>query len=237
MLSIRVKSPIFWGTNHPPQFKESTKAVTNRLVVIECKREFLEDKPIGAAIEARRLGLGKPSNLVLETEMHGLLAWALVGLQRALKRGRLLPTEAMSDAVDEIRRDSNLVAGFLENCINYDPDRRLSVPDFCLAFAAWFLQNKGENRSVPANDTIGKALLAMSDSRIAMGGDLRDKKRRYHAGIILNEEGLSFHRAGFESRELQGKTTNATAPEGDINQLMTEEWLQKPSIQAVRKAG
>jgi phage/plasmid-associated DNA primase len=41
MVSIRFGAPIFWGTNHPPQFKESTKAVTNRLVVIECKRETL----------------------------------------------------------------------------------------------------------------------------------------------------------------------------------------------------
>ena len=51
-------------------------------VVIKCTREFFEDHPVGAAEEARRLGLGKPSNLVLEREMPGLLAWALQGLQR-----------------------------------------------------------------------------------------------------------------------------------------------------------
>ncbi len=168
MLSIRVKAPIFWGTNHPPQFKEATKAVTNRLTVIECKREFLEDKPVGAAIEARRLGLGKPSNLVLGTEMPGLLAWAVVGLQRALKRGRLLPTEAMSATVEEIRRDSNMVAGFLKDCCEHDPDRMISTPDFGLAFSAWWQAEKGETYSPPSNDAIGKALAAMSDPRIAL---------------------------------------------------------------------
>jgi len=185
MLSIRSGAPIFWGTNHPPQFKESTRAITNRLVVIECKREFFEVNPVGAAKEAFRRGLGKPSNLVLKEEMPGLLAWAMVGLKRALERGRLILTKQMSDSIDEIRRDSNLVDGFLTDCCYYDPDRRLAVPDFCLAFASWWLANKGENRTTPSNEAIGKALVAMADPMIAIGGEeLRDTRRRYHAGLV-----------------------------------------------------
>ena len=236
MLSIRVKSPIFWGTNHPPQFKESTKAVTNRLTVIECKREFFEGKPVGAAKEAFRRGLGKPSNLVLKEEMPGLLAWAMVGLRRALERGRLLLTKRMTESIDEIRRDSNMVDGFLTECCVYNMDCRISVPDFCLAFSAWWLANKGENRTPPSNESIGKALKAMADPKIALGGEeLRDTKRRYHAGIALNEEGLAFHQAGYESRDLQGKVANATEPRGIINSPMPPQWLEKQSIKAMRK--
>jgi phage/plasmid-associated DNA primase len=66
VLSQRVTAPIFWGTNHPPQLKESSNAITNRLVVIECRWEFKPDNRVGAAKEAFRLGLGKPSNLVLK---------------------------------------------------------------------------------------------------------------------------------------------------------------------------
>jgi P4 family phage/plasmid primase-like protien len=236
MLSLRVGAPIFWGTNHPPQFKESTKAVTNRLVVIECKREFFEDNPVGAAKEAFRRGLGKPSNLVLKEEMPGLLAWAMVGLKRALERGRLILTKQMSESIDEIRRDSNLVDGFLTDCCYYDPDRRISVPDFCLAFAAWWLENKGENRTPPSNEAIGKALVAMADPKIALGGEeLRDTRRRYHAGLVLNEEGLAFHRAGRDNRELVGKTANATEPEGLVNSPIPPQWLEKQSIITMRK--
>ena len=235
MLSIRVNAPIFWGTNHPPAFKESTKAITNRLTVIECKREFFEDKPVGAAKEAKRLGLSKPSTLVLKEEMSGLLAWAVAGLQRALRRGRLLPTAAMSDATDEIRKDSNLVAGFLEDCCEYDYDRRVSAPDFCLAFAAWWQANKSDSSGTPASESIGRALQAMSDQKIAIDRKvLRDTKRRYYAGIVLNEEGLAFHRAGYESRDLQGRVANATAPSEQVNQRMSEEWLHKPVIQKMR---
>jgi hypothetical protein len=63
---------------------------------------------------------------------------------------------------------------------------------------------------------------------------LRDGTRRYHAGIILNEEGLSFHRAGYDLHELQGKTANATEPTGIVNSLMPPQWLEKPVIIAMR---
>jgi P4 family phage/plasmid primase-like protien len=234
LLSIRVKAPIFWGTNHPPQFKEATKAVTNRLTVIECKREFLEDKPVGAAVEAFRRGLGKPSNLVLETEMPGLLAWALEGLRRALKRGRLLPTASMSATIDEIRRDSNMVAGFLKDCCHHDPNRMISTPDFGLAFSAWWQAEKGETYSPPSNDAIGKAVAAMSDPRIALGRGLRDTHRRYYPGLTLNEQGVRYHEAGLNNRNLVAKTANTTAPSEDVNEPIPITWDAKPEVIAMR---
>jgi P4 family phage/plasmid primase-like protien len=236
LISIRFTGPIFWGTNHPPQFKESSKAITNRLVVIECRREFFEDNPVGAAKEAFKQGLGKPSNLVLRDEMNGLLAWAMTGLKRALERGRLVLTKQMSKSIDEIRRDSNLVDGFLTDCCAYSHDHRLSVADFCLAFAAWWLENKGENRSVPSNEVIGKALWAMNDPKIAMGGnELRDNRRRYYGGLVLNDTGLDFHEAGFKNKGLEGKTASATEPAGNVNEPMSKEWCERPSIKAMRE--
>src|SRR5216683_1796972 len=234
MLSIRVNAPIFWGTNHPPAFKESTKAITNRLTVIECKREFFEDKPVGAAKEARLRGLSKPSDLVLRDEMPGLLAWAVAGLQRALVRGRLLPTAAMSATNDEIRRDSNMVAGFLNDCCWYDYNKMVSTPDFSLAFSAWWQQNRGETYSPPSNDAIGKALAAMSDPLIALGRDFRDKHRRYYPGLILNDEGLNYHQAGLNNRNLVAKTANTTAPNEKVNKPIPITWDTKPAMIAMR---
>ena len=239
MLSIRVRGPIFWGTNHPPQFKESTKAVTNRLVVIECKREFYEDKPVGAAKEAFKRGLGKPSNLVLNEEMPGLLAWAVTGLKRALARGRLIMTKQMSDTIEEIRLDSNMVSGFLDECCYLDHDQMVSSPDFCLAFSSWWQAEKGETYSPPSNDAIGKALAAMAEPRIALGRDLRDKHRRYYPGLVLNDEGLTYHRAGASSSHLAAKTantTNANDPKEWVNKQIPDSWRVKPEIIAMRKA-
>jgi hypothetical protein len=231
MLSVRVRAPIFWGTNHPPQFKEATKAIVNRMTIIHCRREFIEEAPVGAAVEAAKKGMDKPSTLVLAEEKPGLLKWALDGLARALERGFLALTKEMKDASDDIRRDSNLVAGFLEECVEYDPERRLSTPDFCLAFATWWRQNKGEDRNCPSNETVGKALISMADPMIAINPkELRDMHRRYYAGIVLNEEGLAFHRAGHEMHDLQGKTANTTDPKGQVNSAIPAEWLKKPSV-------
>jgi len=236
MLSVCFRGPIFWGTNHPPQFKEATKAIANRLVIIECKREFFDDAPVGAALEARKRGLGKPQNLILKEELPGVLTWALAGLKRALERGMLLLTKPMTDALEDIHRDANLVAGFLEECVFYDEDKRISVPDFCLAFAAWWLQNKGENRQVPSNEVIGKALQSMADPMIAIDAqELRDNARRYYAGIVLNEEGLAFHHAASEMPDLKGKTANATEPKGVVNQPLPAQWLDKVSIKAMQE--
>jgi P4 family phage/plasmid primase-like protien len=239
MLSQRVTAPPFWGTNHPPQFKESTKAIANRLVVIECKREFFDDNPVGAAKEAFRRGLGKPSNLVLKEEMPGLLAWAMAGLKRALERGRFVLTKQMSDAIEAIRLDSNMVSGFLEECCSLDFGMMVSSPDFCLAFSAYWQAEKGETYSPPSNDAIGKALAAMAEPRIALGRELRDKHRRYYPGLVLNEVGLTYHAAGSDSSHLVAKTANTTCPNDPkewVNKPIPESWITKPEIIAMRKA-
>lgn len=235
MLSQRVKAPIFWGTNHPPQFKEATKAIINRMIVIECRREFIEGQPVGAAAEAFRRGFEKPSTLILETEMPGLLNWALVGLQTALKRQFIEVPDEVKDTADEIRRDSNLVAGFLEECIEFDRDRRVSTPDFCAAFAVWWLENKGEDRRVPSNEAVGKALSAMGDPRVAINPkELRETTRRYYAGIKLNEQGLALWKRANESKLFEGKVASTTPVDGQVNSLIPESWMKKTCIQAMR---
>ena len=32
--------PIIWGANTDPQFKEATAAITNRLLIVPCRRKF-----------------------------------------------------------------------------------------------------------------------------------------------------------------------------------------------------
>jgi phage/plasmid-associated DNA primase len=76
----RIRSPVFWGTNHPPQFKEATKAIVNRMIVVKCRTVFDPQHLIGAAKEARRRNFAEPSDLILKTEMPGLLNWAIVGI-------------------------------------------------------------------------------------------------------------------------------------------------------------
>lgn len=231
-------APIFWGTNHPPQFKEATRAITNRIVVLRCRCVFDPDAPIGVAALARREGFGKPSELVLATEMPGVLAWAVAGLRRALERGTfVLPSDARA-AEHSIRRDANLVLGFVEDCTTYDPDCRVSIPDFSAALSSWWLEHKGEDRRVPSSESVGKAIAALNDPMIASDHTLRDKHRRYYCGLRLNEEGMRHWRNAVTSEAFvfQGKKASTTEVTGDPNDAIPAAWTVRATVIAMRRA-
>jgi P4 family phage/plasmid primase-like protien len=235
MLSAVIRAPIFWATNHQPQFREATKAIVNRMIVIECSRVFIEGKPIGVAAEAQRRGLAKPSDLIIASELPGLLNWAIAGLKRALQRGSIDTTVSIQETAEMIRRDSNLVAGFLDECIGYDPMARIRVADFCLAHSAWWLELKGEDRRLPTNEAISKALKAMGDGRIGMDRkEMRDTHARYYCGIALNKAGLRYHKTAFESSIFEGKIATATSPDREVNGLIPPSWDERKSVIAMR---
>jgi hypothetical protein len=237
VLRHRFLGPIFWATNHPPQFKESTRAIIDRLLIIDCRQEFREGQPLGVARAAESAGFRSPSALVLAREKPGVLLWALRGLRRALERGRIQTSQEMTEAATQIYRDSNLVRGFIEDGSVPDPDIRLAMPDFCVAFSAWFAENRGENRNLPSNDSIGRALVALHDPRIVIDRyELRDNAKRYVIGIRLNEQGLDYHKRGITADAFEGKTVNATPAEGVVNKPIPAAWDTKPKVIAMRAA-
>jgi P4 family phage/plasmid primase-like protien len=235
MLNTVIRAPIFWATNFQPQFKEATRAIVDRMIVIEVSRQFDNRKPIGAAAEALRRGFSKPGELVVATELPGLLNWAIAGLRRALERGSIETTKAVEKTSDAIHKDSNLVAGFLDECIDFDPMARIRVSDFCLAHTAWWMELKGEDRRLPTNEAIGKAMKAVGDPRIGMDPDeMRDSTSRYYCGVALNRRGLSFHRTAYESRLFEGKIASATDPQREVNRLIPATWDARISVQRMR---
>jgi P4 family phage/plasmid primase-like protien len=238
ILSARVRAPVFWGTNYPPQFKEATTAIVNRFIILECKRVFDEDDPaIGAAAEAERLGFDRPSSFVLATERPGILNWALTGLRRAQERGRLAKTEEIIQTREALHHAGNLVAGFVQECVEFDPHSMVSVPDFCAAFSVWWAENKGETRNTISNDSIGRAMAALAEPRIAINPkELRDMRRRYYGGIALNALGLEYQKRALEVSMFEAKTTAATEAGGAVNQEIPGSWDDKRSVVAMRKA-
>ncbi|TYO67076.1 hypothetical protein FXV83_07675 [Bradyrhizobium hipponense] len=235
VLTQIVRAPIFWATNSQPQFKEATRAIVSRMIVIEVSRKFDDAHPIGTAAEAIRKGFSKPGEFIVATELPGVLNWAIAGLRMALERGSIETTAGIKATADAIHRDSNLVAGFLEECVEFDPMARVRVSDFCLAHSAWFMELKGEDRRMPTNDAIGKALKAVGDGRIGIDPkEMRDNRSRYYCGVALNQLGLEYHRAALERRLFEGKTAMATAPDREVNSLIPASWDDRESIKAMR---
>lgn len=236
MVQKVVRAPIFWATNFQPQFKEPTRAIVSRMIVIEVTRSFDEKKPVGAAAEALRLGYSKPGEFIIATELQGVLNWAIAGLARALERGSIASTESIDETAKTIHQDSNLVAGFLEDCIEYDPMARIKIADFCLAHSAWWLELKGEDRRLPTSESVSKALRAVGDRRIGMHRkEMRDSDHRYYCGVALNRSGLRYHRAAYESTLFEGKTPTATDPHGEVNSLIPPSWDNRESVAKMRE--
>lgn len=232
----RIKSPVFWGTNHPPQFKEATKAIVNRMIVLKCRVVFDPKNLIGAAAEAHRRGFAEPSDMILATEMPGLLNWAVIGYQRASRRGHIATTAEMVATMEAVRQDSNIVAGFIEECIDFGAGCMVSTQDFCAAFTVWWLAEKGEDRRMPSNDTVGRAMSALGDNRIGIDPqDFRDKQRRYYGGINLNGIGLDYWEAAHSEGLAKGKTARTSSSRNDVNRVIPDAWAERNAVARLAK--
>lgn len=230
------RSPVFWGTNSPPQFKEASRAIENRLKIIHCHRVFNTDATIGVAAVARDSNYSSPSELVLNTERSGVLNWALEGMKRAMKRGYFLDTEEMRQATQAMRTDSNIVAGFLSDCCEYTPNYMVSKPDFHAAFALWWKENKGDDRGIPSIDSVGRAITALYDKRIGNDShELKYKNLRYFAGIRLNDTGMDLWTAFFNTSSVKGDSSRISGRHDEVNVKIPDEWENKSVIQTIRK--
>jgi hypothetical protein len=234
LITRRIRQSIFWGTNIPPQFKEATRAIINRMVVVNCFTVFEPDAPIGVALKARAAGYAEPSDLILASEKPGLLNWALVGLRRALDRGYFEMTDDMKATLETIRTDSNLVASFLDECCSFAPGNMISTSDFCAALAAHWEENK--EGQAPSNDSIGKAMAGHGDPRIGVDREaLRDNKRHYYAGIHLNGIGLDYWAGAAGEGLARGKTARLSSNINDVNRAIPAGFQDKSAVLKMKR--
>jgi hypothetical protein len=230
----RIRQPVIWGTNYPPQFKEATRAIINRMVVIVTSVVFDPKEPVGVALLARANDYSEPSDLILATEKPGLLNWALAGLRRALARGRIETTSDMDATLEGIRTDGNVVAAFLDECVDYGSDYMVSTSDFCAALAVHFSENK-EGATAPSNDSIGRAMVATGDRRIGIDRKaLRDNKHHYYAGIHLNDIGSDYWQAAAGDGLARGKTARLSNTVAQVNRLIPASWSNLPVMQRLK---
>lgn len=181
-----------WATNHAPSFKESTKAIIERIIVITCAKQFNPFKPVGAALKIQKAGFfGKVHEHLLANEMEGLFVWMLEGFKRIHKRGHYVLTAAVEQTHHEVYTDSNPALGFFESGrVEMDPHFKVSVPDFCAAFAMWWRAEKGEDSKVLPNDSISRSIKSMADPRVLLGDAMRANGVRFIGGIKLSKEAL-----------------------------------------------
>ena len=100
---------IWLATNTRPLVQEGGNAVWERLKVIP--------------FDNRAVGDGKDPKKAerLDAEGEAILAWAVEGAMRYLKRGKLVTPDCMQQVIDAYRRDYDPFAGFVTDCCESDP--------------------------------------------------------------------------------------------------------------------
>jgi phage/plasmid-associated DNA primase len=184
------RGPVFWGSNYPAKFKESSKAMIERMWPIPCPVEFDPKRPVGAAAEAIKRGYNHPHELVLKTERPGVLNWMLEGLIRVRKRGYVEDTPTMRDELSEIRRESNVVAGFIASeCADLNEKSMVSSPDLLAAITMWHSSERGVNYVVLSGRQIIEQIKASFDNSLV---NYRSDSDNYYVGVRLTDLGKRY---------------------------------------------
>jgi hypothetical protein len=237
LITKRVTQPIFWATNAPVQIKEPTSAMKNRVVIIECRQEFKEAKPVGAGAEAIKRGYENPAEFFLRQEKSGILNWALAGMQRAMKRGHFSLTDEIEELLEETRAESNMVAGFIRECVGFNYNYRIRVQDFCAAFAVWWESEKSTDRHPPSNDTIGRQLAAYGDPRVGVDNKwLRDANYRFYGGMHLNRAGLDYWSEATSPDRTSTKTARTSTSKDEVNGFIPVGWEKYAVVKRMKIA-
>lgn len=230
IVTQRHTAPILWGTNVPPQFKEASRAMENRLAIVRMHRSFDPLNVEGTALEALRRGYRTPAEWVLNDEKKGLLNWAIAGWKRARERGHFEFTTEMMQSLHQMRMEGNMASGFVEECCEYDPNIYLNVGDFYGAFSVWHADHRGGN--TPSVDSLGRAMQALADDRLVCGG--RINRQRVYAGIKLNEEGLDNWNA-FQSSVMAERTGLRVASSvQDVNKYISPSTMDTDTFARLR---
>jgi hypothetical protein len=206
-ITQKVNAPAFWGTNHPPKFKEASGTMATRMMIIPMTRTYDKRNPIGVAAEARRHNPAwEPSDLIINTELPGVLNWARVGLKRALERGYFINTKIGEDLLEQSRRDSNSVAGFLAECITHDLTVMTSCADFYVTYEVWWREQHGDRSVAPSRTTVGQDLASIPNSRIAQDKAKfrRDTGERFYLGCMLSEAGKALWQIASNKASITG---------------------------------
>ena len=232
LINMRFKQPVFWGTNTPPQFREFSRAMENRLAIVKMHRAFNPLQVVGTARLAMEQGYGNPAELVLATEKSALFNWALAGLKRAMERGYFEFTNQMQTALHSMRTESNMALGFIEACCTYDLDAYITTADFNGAFRTWWADHRGGQ--IPSGDSLGRAMSSLSDPRVLTGQQIN--KKRIYAGIKLNEAGIDCWNAFAASRAAEETGMRVSNNDQEVNRVLGPIQLQKVEFTTMQEA-
>jgi P4 family phage/plasmid primase-like protien len=162
--------------NHLPRVKDQSHAVYNRSIVLPMTVEHDE-----TAAEEKSI-----SERVIETELGGVLNWALEGYARLAERRYFDPPKVMRDAVDMFEHDNNPIGAWLATAVQPADGMMVDRRDLLASLNGWMISEFGQDAKPFGGRTVFPAV------RRAMPGtgDHKIGNRRYVTGVKLTDEGI-----------------------------------------------
>ena len=242
-ICVKPNAPAIWATNYEPKFKEPTRAIVERIVVMKLTKVFDKSKPVGVAAAAKKINPSWwPHDLVLNTERAGVLNWMLDGAKRALQEGCYINTKAGKDLLESILDDSNVARAFIKDCSDPDPNAMISTPDFMQALVQWWHEHHGDEAKPPSATMVGLHLKAMSDPRYLQDKNIfKDENGlRFYLGIRLNKSGLDYWTTANMEDNQSGRSSRSAArtssSEAAVTRAIKNDWLKLPEVVTMQKA-
>lgn len=112
------------STNHKPVIKGSDNGIWRRIMMIPFERNFREDPNIPEDVD-------RPEKIAAESE--GVLRWLVEGAVEYQQFGVTVP-HIIREATDEYRKDMDLLSGWIESRLEFDPDAFVTPQDL---FTSW----------------------------------------------------------------------------------------------------
>jgi putative DNA primase/helicase len=126
--SLRLSAKWVWALTHLPRLAYAGSGLFRRVRIVTFPPRALADRD--PALKAR-----------LAQEGPGLLNWALAGLARLQKRGRFQSAPAIQAAGETFHHANDLVAQFVADQAQRQPDGSIQGSQLYSAYSAWCRQN------------------------------------------------------------------------------------------------
>jgi len=168
-VTAKLSARLMVFSNELPRLGDSSGALAGRMIVLRLTESFYgrEDHDLGAK---------------LQTELPGILLWAIAGWQRLRQRGRFVQPESGGELMGDLEDLNSPVGQFLrEECV-IGNDCRVSRGDLYDAYARWC--NAHGRRHVDDQVGFGRQLRAAVPT-------IRDSQPRVDGRCVRHYEGVS----------------------------------------------
>lgn len=158
------------ATNELPTMADASAALSSRFIILRMTRSFYGAEDHGLDDK-------------LSAELPGILNWALDGLDRLRRRGRLLQPQSGAELVAELEALASPISMFIaEECV-VDPRAEGTVAELFHAWRTWCESNGRDHPGTAAD--FGKKLRASVPALVTTQRRTSDGRSRCYQGIRL----------------------------------------------------